>query len=417
MVFGSLLSATDPVATLAIFQSLNVDQTLYMVVLGESILNDAVALILYRASYYYVEGNMWQVVGSFFLVNFGSTLLGIAVALALSGILRVINVSRFPPLETIFMVCFSYMSYVLANALELSGILSVFWCGIAFNHYGAYSLSPYTTLTARQVFRTAAFICETCVFLYIGISLPTIPWIFDIRLILWTSLFCLLARALHIFPLSFLINRFKRRKLSWQIQIAMWFAGLRGAIAFSLSLAVEAPNAAYITSTTLVFVQITLFVFGIGTRPLLKLLGIKSAEDDQSLHHITKPREKTLKTRNTRAANFVSGIDENYLKGWFRRPVQPLAQEALDAFERLASSVVEDPHSKELKSRVNTLPDEHHSVKISGYTSVSSSEVEGINTSIADHNAAIVEGNSIEMHHLQDSNNEEITDQTLLRPK
>lgn len=52
MVFGSFLSATDPVATLAIFQALNVDPTLYMIVLGESILNDAVALILYR---YYSE--------------------------------------------------------------------------------------------------------------------------------------------------------------------------------------------------------------------------------------------------------------------------------------------------------------------------------------------------------------------------
>lgn len=48
MVFGSFLSATDPVATLAIFQALNVDSTLYMLVLGESILNDAVAIILYR---------------------------------------------------------------------------------------------------------------------------------------------------------------------------------------------------------------------------------------------------------------------------------------------------------------------------------------------------------------------------------
>lgn len=98
------------------------------------------------------------------------------------------------------MVIFSYMSYVLAEALELSGIMSVFWCGIAFNHYGAYrfvfnfkllplthiSLSAYTTLTSRQLFRTAAFICETCVFIYIGISLPMLTKGFDIRLILWT---------------------------------------------------------------------------------------------------------------------------------------------------------------------------------------------------------------------------------------
>lgn len=93
------------------------------------------------------------------------------------------------------------MSYVLADALGLSGIMSVFWCGIAFNHYGAYryivqkcrnynfffliSLSPYTTLTSRQLFRTLAFVCETSVFLYIGISLSTFQYSFDWRLISW----------------------------------------------------------------------------------------------------------------------------------------------------------------------------------------------------------------------------------------
>ena len=46
--FGSLISAVDPVATLAIFHALNVDQVLYMLVFGESILNDAVSIVLTR---------------------------------------------------------------------------------------------------------------------------------------------------------------------------------------------------------------------------------------------------------------------------------------------------------------------------------------------------------------------------------
>ncbi len=50
-----------------------------------------------------------------------------------------------------------------------------------------YSLSPYTTLTSRQLFRTLAFVCETSVFLYIGISLPTLHMVFDFRLIAWTA--------------------------------------------------------------------------------------------------------------------------------------------------------------------------------------------------------------------------------------
>jgi len=215
----------------------------------------------------------------------------------------------------------------------------VFWCGIAFNHYGSYSLSAYTTLTSRQLFRTAAFVCETCVFIYIGISLPTFDYRFDFRLILWSVVACFLGRALHVFPLSFLLNLKKKKKLSWQIQVAIWFAGLRGAMAFSLAMSTESPNAKYMQTTTLIVVHFTLFVMGSGTLPLLKFLKIKTSSSDQSLDNITKQRQKTVQPRSkNRAASIVSDLDEKYLKYWFRRPVQPLAREAVELFEKLASN-------------------------------------------------------------------------------
>jgi len=325
------------VATLAIFQALNVDEQLYNVVFGESILNDAVALILFRASMNY-NGQWLSSISIFFVVAFGSLLLGIAVALFLSAIFRVLNISRFPPLETIFMIMFSYMSYVMADALQLSGIMSVFWCGIAFNHYGAYSLSPYTTLTSRQLFRTLAFVCEMSVFLYIGISLATIEFHFDWRLIIWIIVLSLLGRAVHVFPICFIMNRFKKKKFSPQISVAIWFAGLRGAIAFSLSLNLDGEAAPYIKTATLMFVHFTLFVMGVGTLPLLKVLKIKSGQD-QSLDYIQKPRDKTPHDeRESRGTNFVKSLDEKYLKVWFRRSVPPLAREAVDLFERLVTT-------------------------------------------------------------------------------
>jgi len=305
-------------------------------VFGESILNDAVALILFRATVNY-NGQWLSSISIFFVVAFGSLFLGIGVALFLSGIFRVLHISRFPPLETIFMIMFSYMSYVLADALNLSGIMSVFWCGIAFNHYGAYSLSPYTTLTSRQLFRTLAFVCEMSVFLYIGISLATIEFSFDWRLIAWIIILCLGGRAVHVFPICFILNRFKKKKFSPQIQVALWFAGLRGAIAFSLSLNLTSPAAPYIKTATLIFVHVTLFVMGVGTLPLLKVLKIKSGQD-HSLDHIQKPREKTPHETQSRGSGFVQSLDEKYFKVWFRRSVPPLAREAVDLFERLVTT-------------------------------------------------------------------------------
>eukprot|EP00026_Physarum_polycephalum_P000532 Phypoly_transcript_00533.p1 GENE.Phypoly_transcript_00533~~Phypoly_transcript_00533.p1 ORF type:complete len:579 (+),score=54.52 Phypoly_transcript_00533:2748-4484(+) len=368
MTTGALLSATDPVATLAIFQALNVDQQLYMVIFGESILNDAVALILFRASLNYKEGEIMSTISIFFLIAFGSLFLGVAVAVVMSALFRVLNISRFPPLETIFMIIFSYLSYVLADALHLSGIMSVFWCGIVFNHYGAYSLSPYTTLTSRQLFRTLAFVCEITVFLYIGISITTTQLLFDAKLVFWTIVLCLVGRAIHVFPICFIMNRFKKNKFTPQIQLAIWFAGLRGAIAFSLSLNLTTPAAPYIKTATLIFVHFTLFFMGVGTLPLLKVLKIKSATADQSLDHISKPREKTKGKESTKS--FIGSLDEKYLKYWLRRPVPPLAREAVDLFERL----VHTSNEAEMKpSRMISSPE---SKAPAGYRNVSSYDLD-----------------------------------------
>eukprot|EP01112_Ceratiomyxa_fruticulosa_P000318 TRINITY_DN10298_c0_g1_i1.p1 TRINITY_DN10298_c0_g1~~TRINITY_DN10298_c0_g1_i1.p1 ORF type:complete len:625 (-),score=100.59 TRINITY_DN10298_c0_g1_i1:6-1793(-) len=346
MVLGSLLSATDPVATLAIFQALNVDQTLYMLVLGESILNDAMGIILYRSSTNYTGvGSMFFSVFTFFVVTIGSVLLGVGIALILSAILRNVNIGKFPALETIFMLMFSYMSYVLADALSLSPILAVFLCGIVFNHYGAYSLSPYTKLTSRQLFRTMAFICETCVFIYIGSSIANMKLDFDARLFIWTILFCLLGRALNVYPLMALLNKIRpKHKVSPQIKFVLWFAGLRGAVAFSLSLDVESQYKEKIRTVTLLIVHFTLFVFGCSTLPLLKFLKIRSAGGDKSLENITKMPQKSEASQSLRGLQpkkFINNLDERLFKKWFRRKIPPISRDAVEVFESLVSGSYE----------------------------------------------------------------------------
>lgn len=353
MTSGALLSTTDTVATLAIFQALNVDQQLYMIVFGESVLNDAVGFILFRASENYESGQILSTFYIFLIVAFGSLFLGIGVAILLSAILRFIHIHRYPPLETIFMIMFSYLSYVLADSLKLSGIMSVFWCGVAFNHYGAYSLSPYTTLTSRQLFRTLAFVCETSVFIYLGISLPTVPLTVDVRLIFCIIFACLAGRAVHVYVLCNILNFFKRDKLTMRMQTAIWFSGLmRGGLAFGLSFDLYSsfPVAApYIKSATLIFVHVTLFAMGCGTLPLLKVLKIESASTDQSLEHISQPIRKTPqqpRDGTKKITNFMKKIDNNYLKVWLRRPMPPLAQEAIELFDHLVKN--SEPRPQEL---------------------------------------------------------------------
>ncbi|GAM28659.1 hypothetical protein SAMD00019534_118350, partial [Acytostelium subglobosum LB1] len=332
-IFGAMTSATDPVATLAIFQALNVDSTLYMLVLGESILNDATAIMLYRTVENFSLNLLWINLLTFFAVSIGSVALGIVMALVLSLMLKFINFGKFPALETIFMIMFSYASYVLANTLEISGILAVFFFGITFNQYGAYSLSPYTKLTSKQLFRTAAFICETCVFIYIGISASFHSFTFNTGLFIWSFVFLLVSRAMSVFPICFILNKIKKDKIPMPIQVALWFAGLRGAIAFSLSLFYKSPSQAYIQTDVLLNVCATLFILGIGTYPLLKVLGIKTASSDQSLNNITQVMSK--KTKAKERTKLYQSIDDKYFKKWFRRKLPPLSNEAIQIFERL----------------------------------------------------------------------------------
>jgi len=92
--------------------------------------------------------------------------------------------------------------------------------------------------------------------------------------------FCILGRTLNIFPLAWLLNKQRKRPIPWKVQVVMWFSGLRGAIAFALSLEfnseMDTPGTRVIESTTLLIVLITTILIGGLTRPLLWALGIKS---------------------------------------------------------------------------------------------------------------------------------------------
>ena len=126
--FGSLISAVDPVATLAIFQVLDVDPVLNMLVFGESILNDAVAIVMTIAVIESGQsadiGIISQIGGGisrFFGVFFGSAVIGTVVAMISSLVLKHIDLYTNPSLEFALMLCFIYTPYALAEGVHLSG--------------------------------------------------------------------------------------------------------------------------------------------------------------------------------------------------------------------------------------------------------------------------------------------------------
>ncbi|KAF2068164.1 hypothetical protein CYY_010510 [Polysphondylium violaceum] len=263
LLIGAIGCSTDPVATLAIFKALDVDVILYIIVLGESIVNDSIALVLFKASLTYSLSEIWR------------------------PILIFIDIGKYPALESIFILIFSYISYLIADCIGFSGILSAFCAGITMSQYGYKGLSETTKNTISQVFRGGSFIGETVAFIYIGISLPINDYEINMALVGWTIFLFLIGRAVTVYPTFFVLNIIKiQPHVSKRVQFVVWFSGLRGAISFALSLSPflnDYPDVKYIRTTILLLVYFTLFVFGIGTYPILKLFKIKMNVREQTL--------------------------------------------------------------------------------------------------------------------------------------
>nr|CAG4651711.1 EOG090X03SL [Triops cancriformis] len=334
--FGSLISAVDPVATLAIFQALDVDPVLNMLVFGESIMNDAVSIVLTSTVLELGSPHLGplspgqaavHVINRFCVMFFASAAIGVVFALASALIsfynkftafmechlLKYVHLRKNPSLEFGTMLVFTYTPYALAEGLHLSGIMAILFCGIVMSHYTHYNLSPITQITMQQTMRTVSFAAETCVFAYLGLGIFSFPHKLEPALVIWSIVLCLIGRALNIYPLSAMLNRFREHKINSRMMFIMWFSGLRGAIAYALSLHLEfeTEKRRVIVTTTLVIVLFTILVLGGSTMPMLKDKPVES----EPLSEMTE-EEIDVSIANHRLKGFTK-FDMRYLVPFF----------------------------------------------------------------------------------------------------
>uniref|UniRef100_A0A3B4ZD35 Sodium/hydrogen exchanger n=1 Tax=Seriola lalandi dorsalis TaxID=1841481 RepID=A0A3B4ZD35_SERLL len=315
-------SAVDPVATIAIFNALNVDPVLNMLVFGESILNDAVSIVLTNtAEGFFSRSDNSMVTGwetflqalSYFLkMFFGSAALGTLTGLISALFLKHFDLRKTPSLEFGMMIIFAYLPYGLAEGIKLSGIMSILFAGIVMSHYTHHNLSPVTQILMQQTLRTVAFMCETCVFAFLGLSIFSFPHNFEISFVIWCIVLVLLGRAINIFPLSFLLNFFRDHKITPKMMFIMWFSGLRGAIPYALSLHLglePIEKRQLIGTTTIIIVLFTILLLGGGTMPLIRIMDI---EESQSRRKNKKDinLSKTEKMGNTIESEHLSELTE-----------------------------------------------------------------------------------------------------------
>ncbi|KAK8585799.1 hypothetical protein V6N13_050770 [Hibiscus sabdariffa] len=280
-------------------QVLNQDETplLYSLVFGEGVVNDATSVVLFNAIQSFDLSHIstttaLQFAGNFLHLFISSTLLGVLAGLLSAFIIKKLYFGRHSTdREVALMILMAYLSYMLAELFYLSAILTVFFCGIVMSHYTWHNVTESSRVTTKHAFATLSFVAEIFIFLYVGMdALDIEKWrvISDtpgksvgVSSILLGLI--LVGRAAFVFPLSFVSNLMKKapyEKIGFKQQITIWWAGLmRGAVSMALAYNQFTSlghtqlrgNAMMITSTITVVLFSTV-VFGLMTKPLIRIL-------------------------------------------------------------------------------------------------------------------------------------------------
>ena len=275
-MFGMLIAATDPVSVIAAFREMRAEKRLSMVVESESLLNDGVAAVGF-AMLTAIAAGMAPSTASVipqFLWTLGG---GLLVGLAVSGvILLIVGRTDDPLVEITLTTIAAYASFLIAEELHASGIISALAAGIVVGNLGwGAALSEEGKTRVQYAWEYFAFLANSLVFILIGLNTASLPLrqlgsVGAVAIVL-----VLLGRAVSIYPLAALFGG-SRWKLPPAYQHTLFWGGLRGALALALALAVPAtvPERTAIIVTAFVVVAFSILVQGLTMPWLINRFGL-----------------------------------------------------------------------------------------------------------------------------------------------
>ncbi|XP_067281091.1 sodium/hydrogen exchanger 1b [Pseudorasbora parva] len=289
LLFGSIVSAVDPVAVLAVFEEIHINELLHVLVFGESLLNDAVTVVLYHLFEEFAhvgEVTVFDVflgVLCFFVVSLGGVMVG-----GVYGVLAAFT-SRFTAhtrvIEPLFVFLYSYMAYLSAEVFHLSGIMALIACGVVMRPYVEANISHKSHTTIKYFLKMWSSVSETLIFIFLGVSTVAGPHAWNWTFVTITIILCLLSRVLGVMGLTYIINKYRMVKLSGKDQFIVAYGGLRGAIAFSLAFLLSSedfPMKDLFLTAIITVIFFTVFVQGMTIRPLVDLLAVKKKKQSKS---------------------------------------------------------------------------------------------------------------------------------------
>jgi len=347
LLFGTLISATDPVSVVALLKELGAGKKLQTLIESESMLNDGTAIVIFLVLYGMTTG---QGIESNALIQFIQVALGgILVGIFIGGLIVtwIKNVYNDPLFEITVIVGAAYLTFYIAETMHVSGVLGLVTLGLIMASIGKTRISPEVHHFLHEFWELAAFIANTLIFLIVGvvIALRTHFTGKDIIVLFIIYIGITIVRAIMI-TIFYPIMKRIGYGMSLKHGIVTWWGGLRGAISLALALIVageisideEIRNQILFLTAGIVFLTST--INATTTKSLVEFLGITKYSPAKKLMIINNMRiirqssEKELD--KIKSDRFMSGANWESVKAYL-----PPAPEEMEEIEVKSETLAE----------------------------------------------------------------------------
>ena len=292
---GAIVSPTDPVAATAIMRGLGAPRRLVNVIEGESLVNDATALVAYRVAVGAAVGGSFSALDAgleFVVAATGGIAIGLAVGYVVAEIRRRLDDA---PTEITISLLTAYAAFIPADELGLSGVLAAVTSGIYLGWQAPHLITPETRLQSTAVWEILVFLLNATLFILIGLQLPVITEGLDAyttgELFGYSALVCATvigARFLFTFTMPYVVRALDRRpeqrarRVGPRPRIVSAWAGMRGAVSLAAALALPLetdagtplPERDLILFITFALILVTVVGQGLTLPYLIRRLGV-----------------------------------------------------------------------------------------------------------------------------------------------
>lgn len=323
LLLGCIVSATDPVAVVALFRELGAPKRLTILVEGESLFNDATAIVLFSILLAMVTGagelDLLDGAWDFLRVFIGGVLVGFIIARAYTFVIG--RLRKLTLVCITLTITLAYLSFLIAeHYLHVSGVMAVVTAGLVVGSTGRTVIPPSGFHALHETWGQLGFWANSIIFVLVGLAIPDLLAAAHSGQILYLAAViaaAFVARVAVIFALMPLLARFGiGHRVSGAFRTVMVWGGLRGAVSLALALAiventaVDAETRQFISVLVTGFVMFTLFVQATTIRSVMAWLGLDQlAPADRALRERAVAQTMLDVSQHVGRAMTAQGLD------------------------------------------------------------------------------------------------------------